>query len=50
MELLYGGLEYLFLCKILIWNGFFGLVVVLNGEKFCIEKMLGFREDVVHFF
>ena len=27
-----------------------GLVVVLNGGKFCIEKMLGFRGDVVHFF
>ena len=28
----------------------FGLVVVLNGGKFCIEKMLGFRGDVVRFF
>ena len=29
---------------------FFGLVVVLDGGKFCIEKMLGFRGDVVRFF
>ena len=28
----------------------FGLVVVLNGGKFCIEKMLGFRGDAVRFF
>ena len=28
----------------------FGLVVVHNGGKFCIEKMLGFRRDVVPFF
>ena len=28
----------------------FGLVVVLNGGKICIEKMLGFRGDFVHFF
>ena len=28
----------------------FGLVVVLNGGKFCIKKMLGFRGDVVLFF
>ena len=28
----------------------FGLVVVLNGGKICIEKMLGFRGDVVRFF
>ena len=27
----------------------FGLVVVLNGGKICIEKMSGFRGDV-HFF
>ena len=26
------------------------LVVVLNGGKNCIEKMLGFRGDVVRFF
>ena len=25
----------------------FGLIVVLNGGKFCIEKMLGFRGDAV---
>ena len=28
----------------------FGLVVVLNRRKFCIEKMLGFRGDAVRFF
>ena len=28
----------------------FGLVVVLNEGKICIEKMLGFMGDVVHFF
>ena len=28
----------------------FGLVVVLNGRKICIKKMLGFRRDAVHFF
>ena len=28
----------------------FDLVVVLNGGKICIEKMLGFRGDVVLFF
>ena len=39
-----------------VWNTsfcvefWFGLVVVLNGGKFCIEKMLGFRGDVVRFF
>ena len=33
------------LCRILI-----GLVVVLNRGKICIEKMLGFRGDDVHFF
>ena len=57
---LFGGLEYLFLCRILVWNKslrygylmewFFGLVVVLNEGKICIEKMLGFRGDVVRFF
>ena len=57
---LFGGLEYLFLCRILVWNeslryGYlmewlFGLVVVINGGKICIEKMLGFRGDVVRFF
>ena len=57
---LFGGLEYLFLCRILIWNKYlrygylmewlFGLVVVFNRGKNCIEKMLGFREDVVRFF
>ena len=33
------------LCRILV-----GLVVVLNRGKICIEKMLGFRGDVVIFF
>ena len=39
-----------------VWNtsfyveSLFGLVVVLNGGKICIEKMLGFRGDVVRFF
>ena len=47
---LFGGLQYLFLCRIIVWNGFFCLVVVLNGGKICIEKMLGFRGDAVHFF
>ena len=28
----------------------FGLVVVLNGGKICIEKMLSFRGDAVCFF
>ena len=28
----------------------FGLVVVLNGGKICIEKMLGFRGDAIRFF
>ena len=28
----------------------FGLFVVLNGGKICIEKMLGFRGDAVRFF
>ena len=28
----------------------FGLVVVLNEGKICIEKMLGFRGDVIRFF
>ena len=27
----------------------FGLIVVLNGEKICIEKMLGFRGVYVFF-
>ena len=31
-----------------IW--LFGLVAVLNGGKNCIEKMMGFRGDVVLFF
>ena len=39
--------------KICVWNfgiELFGLVVVLNGGKFCIEKMLGFRGDAVKIF
>ena len=28
----------------------FGLVVVFNGGKFCIDKILGFRGNVVRFF
>ena len=28
----------------------FGLVVVLNRRKFCIEKMLGFRGEAIHVF
>ena len=28
----------------------FGLIVVLNRGKICIEKMLGFRGDAVRFF
>ena len=39
--------------KICVWNfgiELFGLVVVLNGGKICIEKMLSFRGDVVRFF
>ena len=57
---LFGGLEYLFLCRILVWNKYlrygylmewlFGLVVVLNGGKICIEKMWGFKGDAVCFF
>ena len=34
--------------KCVIW--LFSLVGVFNGGKFCIEKMLGFRGDVVLFF
>ena len=39
-----------------VWNtsfcveSLFGLVVVLNGGKICIEKMLGFRGDAIRFF
>ena len=35
---------------ILCVESLFGLVVVLNRGKFCIQKMLGFRGDVVPFF
>ena len=34
--------------KCVIW--LFGLVVILMGGKICIEKMLGFKGDAVHFF
>ena len=37
--ILVGGLAYLFFCV----ESLFGLVVVLNRGKICIEKMLGFR-------
>ena len=49
---LFGGLEYLFFFCVesLFGMGLFGLVLVLNGEKICIEKMLGFRGDAVRFF
>ena len=43
----------IFVWKICVWNfgiELFSLVVVLNGGKFCIEKMLGFKRDVVKFF
>ena len=33
--------------KCVIW--LFGLVVVLNRRKICIEKKLGFRGDAVRF-
>ena len=39
-----------------VWNtsfcveSLFGLVVVLNGGKICIEKMLAFRRYAVFFF
>ena len=39
--------------KICVWNfciELFGLVVILNGGKVCIEKMLGFKGDAVNFF
>ena len=39
--------------KICVWTfgiELFGLVVVLIGGKFCIEKMLGFKGDAVKFF
>ena len=39
--------------KICVWKfgiELFGLAVVLNGGKICIEKLLGFRIEAVHFF
>ena len=39
-----------------VWNtpfcveSLFGMVVVLNGGKICIEKILGFKGDDVRFF
>ena len=47
------GFSYLLVRNALTFNNevvLFGLVVVLNRGKFCIDKMLGFRGDVVHFF
>ena len=41
---------------LVVWNTsfcvdtLFGMVVVFNGGKICIEKMLGFRRDDVPFF
>ena len=32
-------------CYMVVW-----LVVILNGGKNCIEKMMGFRGDIVRFF
>ena len=43
----------IYVWKICVWEfgiELFGLVVVLNGGKICIKKMLGFREDVVKIF
>ena len=47
---LFGGLEYLFLCRILVWNGCLVWLWSSMEEKICIEKMLGFRGDAVRFF
>ena len=46
---LFGGLEYLFLCRILVWNGCLVWLLSSMEEKF-VEKMLGFRGDAVRFF
>ena len=44
----------MFEIPLFVWNPYlewlFGLVVVLNGGKICIDKMLGFRGDAVRFF
>ena len=45
--ILVGSLAYLFFFCV---ESLFGLVVVLNRGKICIEKMLGFRGDAVRFF
>ena len=37
-------------CVESLFGRLFGWVVVLNGGKICIEKMLGFRGDAVRFF
>ena len=54
VRILYGylfrGLEYLFLCRILVWNGFLVWLWSSIEENFCIEKMLGFRGNVILFF
>ena len=48
---LFGGLEYLILCRILVWNGFFLVWLWSSMEKKnYIEKMLGFRGDADRFF
>ena len=47
---LFGGLEYLFLCRILVWNGCLVWLWSSIEEKICIKKMLGFRGDVVRLF
>ena len=45
---LIGLVQFWGLLEVAIW--LFGLIVVLNGRKICIEKMMGFRGDVVRFF
>ena len=43
----------IYVWKICVWNfgiELFGLVVVLNGGKICLEKMLDFRRDAVKIF
>ena len=47
---LFGGLEYLFLYRILVWNGCLLWLWSSMEEKNCIEKMLGFKGNVVRFF
>ena len=52
VRILYGhlfrGLEYLFLCRILVWNGC--LVWLWSSmEKKLYRENVGFRGDAVHF-